>query len=400
MTSNNNLPTVAHFAAYFLRRTATFVYNQITELSAYRSVVLTVHRGEEALFPFEPVYVPVKQRRLQQLVLIIEISPRGPMLPLPFSRRYFESVIEREKPAILHGHFGPTSLYLKWLKYRYQLPLVVTFHGKDATATPKRLSAKKLREMLHTPDKILVVSEHMKKQLVEYGADAAKIDVHRVGIDVGQFQFHPRELNGDKVRLLHVSGFTEKKGIPVLLRAFSKACAVDPRLHLTLVGNGPDGPKAQEMIGELGLQDQVSFLGFIPHQDVVEHYNRCHLFIHPSITASDGSMEGVPTVLMEAMATGMPVLASEHSGIPELVEDGYSGFLSPENDVEALAKNILELANRPEMWERFGSHARRKVEENHNFATQIEKLEAVYRSLTGPAHRPNQPSSLLEKEAR
>jgi glycosyltransferase involved in cell wall biosynthesis len=374
-------PTVAHFATFFLRQTATFIYNQVSCLSAHRSIVLTLRRGESRLYPFDPVYVPFRQSWLQLIVSFLESSPFGPMRPSPLSIRYFNTILKREKPVLMHGHFGPTSLYLGWLKKYYQIPVVVTFHGKDATAFPKRLSPKRRQWMFEVPDKILVVSDFMKKQLAELGADADKIEINRVGIDMNKFEFHPPTPNGNQVHFLHVSGFTEKKGVPILIPAFAQAVAVDPRLHLTLVGSGPDYPLAEKLVGELGIQDKVTFLGFVPNQELAKVYQRSHLFVHPSRTARSGSMEGIPTVIMEAMATGLPVLATEHAGIPELVEHGRSGYLVPENDIPALAHYMLEFARQEDRWAELGWYARQRVEQNHNVATQISKLEDVYQSI-------------------
>jgi colanic acid/amylovoran biosynthesis glycosyltransferase len=128
----------------------------------------------------------------------------------------------------------------------------------------------------------------------------------------------------------------------------------------------------------------VQLLGYQPHQCFLEELDRAHLFLAPSVTAGDGDTEGgAPTVLLEAQAAGLPVLATWHADIPEVVRDGETGFLVPERDSAALAEKLIYLAEHPELWPVLGAAGRRHMETNYNIRCETHKLENVYEELAG-----------------
>src|SRR5204862_6999785 len=142
-------------------------------------------------------------------------------------------------------------------------------------------------------------------------------------------------------RFLQAGRLIEKKGLPVTLRAFSSLLKQHPNATLTLAGEGPLLPELQNLARELNIEERVSFSGFVSQDELREIYYRSHIFLHPSQTGRDGNQEGIPNAILEAMATGLPVFATEHGGIPEAIENGVSGLLVPERDDEALARALL-----------------------------------------------------------
>jgi colanic acid/amylovoran biosynthesis glycosyltransferase len=132
--------------------------------------------------------------------------------------------------------------------------------------------------------------------------------------------------------------------------------------HYTIIGDGPLRRRLETLASKLGIASQVSFLGSLAHEDVKQWLRRSHAFVLPSVTAKNGDVEGIPVALMEAMAAGLTVVSSDHSGIPELIEDRKTGFLAPESDVETLANRLRFVAEHPERCALIAQDARRKVE--------------------------------------
>ena len=134
----------------------------------------------------------------------------------------------------------------------------------------------------------------------------------------------------------------------------------------------------EKLRDELGLRDKVSFAGFLKGRALCDLYHSAHVFIHPSRLMADGNQEGIPNAMLEAMATGLPVIATLHGGIPEAVRKDVTGFLVPERDVEGLYQSILRLLDTPGVWQQMSAAAAADVQENFEATAQIAKLEAVY----------------------
>ena len=178
-----------------------------------------------------------------------------------------------------------------------------------------------------------------------------------------------------------------KKGYDTTLLAFAELRKRFPEASLTILGTGPLEKTLRNAVKESGIESAVRFAGFIDEYAVRSEYAKAHLFVHPSRTGTDGNREGVPNAMLEAMATGLPVVATRHSGIPEAVDDGRSGWLVNENDHDALAERMIELLEDEETWRRMGRAAREDVEEKFEQSKQISVLEGVYRDLSGGHNR-------------
>jgi len=273
-------------------------------------------------------------------------------------------------PSIIYAHFGTIGLLAARLKEWgvFKGKLVTTFHGYDMSSFLKK-SGKMTYELLFQHGNLfLPISEFWKQRLITLGCPEEKIIVHRMGIDIEKYQFTSKTIRKDKcIKLLTVARFVEKKGIDFALKAVSKVNSLEIiRLQYFIIGDGELKSQYKEIIRNKGLEDCVFPLGWKTQDEVKAFMNECHIFILPSVTASNGDMEGIPVSIMEAMASGMPVVSTYHSGIPELVTDGESGLLVPERDVDALAEKLEYLIKNPEIWPEMGRYGRRFVEEHYN----------------------------------
>ena len=289
------------------------------------------------------------------------------------------------KTDILHCHFGPNGVlgaYLKQLGLTDKL--VVTFHGYDVSRVLKK-NRKEHRydEIFRHADLILPVSEHWREKLIELGAPADRTLVHRMGINPDYFSFRERKAHQRPMRIATTARLTEKKGLEYGVEAVAMAAEKNPdvKVHYDIIGDGPLRKKVAALIEKHGLQERVTMHGAITLEEVRDLLAQADVFILPSVTASDGDKEGVPVSLMEAMAMGMPVISTWHSGIPELVNDGVSGCLVPERDVEALADRICWMSENRGQWAELGRAGRKKVEREFNLDLLHDRLVELYHAL-------------------
>lgn len=220
-----------------------------------------------------------------------------------------------------------------------------------------------------------------------YGVPPERIVVHHSGIDVRRFTFSARQAPQGPVELLLVGRLTEKKGHVYALEALAKVIETGRDARLTLIGDGELRGALRERCSDLGIGNRVVFRGSCSQEEVISVMQSSHLLLAPSVTAATGGQEGIPNVLKEAMATGMPVVSTFHSGIPELVLHGISGLLVPERDSDAIASSLISLLDHPEHWPAMGLAARRKVEAEFDSERLNDALVAAYRALATDAIR-------------
>ena len=152
----------------------------------------------------------------------------------------------------------------------------------------------------------------------------------------------------------------------------------NPKAELRIAGKGPLQPQLEALAAKLGVSERVRFCGFVSQSELMKLYASSHLFLHPSETPPDENQEGIPNSILEAMATGLPVVATYHGGIPEAVEHGRTGILAEERDAEALGSALLRFSRSPQLCDEFGYRANLSVRENFEQAVQTDQLEAHY----------------------
>jgi colanic acid/amylovoran biosynthesis glycosyltransferase len=243
--------------------------------------------------------------------------------------------------------------------------LATIFHAVDVTRYVSQTGRDVYARLFRTGDLFLPISERWKQLLIELGCPKDRIMVHHMGIDCTRFAFQPRRLSPDGViRILSIARLVEKKGIEYAIRAVAQLMRDGVALQYSIVGDGPLREKLAALAAECGAS--IRFLGSQPQDQIRELLNRAHVFLAPSVTAADGDQEGIPVSIMEAMAVGLPVVSTWHSGIPELVTHGVSGWLVPERDIEALTANLRQVASRPDSWATMGAAGRTIVERDYN----------------------------------
>jgi len=227
---------------------------------------------------------------------------------------------------------------------------------------------------------VLVRSESLRRAVIHLGCDERKVEIQRTGIPLDEFPFRERNFvaAAKEWRFVQAGRLIEKKGLPVTLRAFARFLHQHPDANLTIAGEGPLLGQLQNLTGELNINGRVSFTGFMSQEQLREIYYASHIFLHPSQRGHDGNQEGIPNSMLEAMASGLPVFATDHGGIPEVIQNGVSGVLVPEGDHEKLAAALLDAAQDPGFLSRIALNGAEIVRKNFDLRAQAQRLEEIY----------------------
>jgi colanic acid/amylovoran biosynthesis glycosyltransferase len=373
-------PVAAQYVVTFLKPEMLHVYRQITSLRAFRPVVFCQKRENAAQFPFEPIVILPKPRTHQIRRLFQKTVLDRPITIYRREARRILTALHAADARVLHIYFGHIGVHLLPLLEICDLPIIVSFHGADAQVDldkPAHLAA--TQRLLALATLLLVRSQSIAERLHELGADPKKIRLHRTGIPLDEIIFTPRQPPADGAwHCLQACRLIAKKGLTTSLRAFARFTQTYPRATFTIAGEGPLLPELRALAAALGIDDRVDFAGFVSQERLRQLYATSHLFLHPSQLGPDGDQEGVPNSLLEAMASGLPILATRHGGIPEAVTDGETGALVAERDHVALAQAMLELAADPRDYAAMHLSASATVRANFSLEAQALLLGEYY----------------------
>jgi colanic acid/amylovoran biosynthesis glycosyltransferase len=387
VSSPGSRPIIACYCATFLKPEMFHIYRQITALKRCAPVVIAQKREQIERFPFDDVQVIPKpathflrrfwHRQLRDMPWQISARELSALL----------CALSRIDACVLHIYFGQIAVHLLPLIRAWKKPSIVSFHGADVTVEMNKPAYRQAtREMLAAVKLVLVRSESLRRALTELGCDETKIALQRTGIPLEEFPFRERSFPQDgEWRLVQAGRLIEKKGLPVTLNAFAVFLDRYPNATLTIAGEGPLLDELQKLTRELNIEERVSFTGFVSQEQLREIYYRSHIFLHPSQIGRDGNQEGVPNSMLEAMASGLPVFATEHGGIPEAIENAVSGVLVPEHDHEALSRALLSATQDLIFLSRIARSAAEVVRKNFDLRTQAQRLDDIYLQIIGRA---------------
>lgn len=367
---------IAIFRSPVFHAHETFVRAHALGLRRYRPLIL----GLEARGNVPPA--------LEKQVLIATVGERAALKLL--GRTWgLGSRLPGDRPLLIHAHFAPDGLLALPLAEALGVPLVTTLHGYDVSRSRRRmLGSGRLSWMRYAlfagrlarrGNLFLAVSEALRSKALAAGYPAERTITHYNGVD--RAAFRRASDRPEPGLILHVGRLVEKKGTAILIRALAAARERQPEARLVVLGEGPLRPRLEAQAAAHGLAHAVSFLGSRPPEDVAAWMARAWLLAAPSLTAGDGDAEGLPTVVVEAAAAGLPVIGSDHSGIPEAIVDGETGFLVPEGQVEPLAARIGELLGARGLRASMGKAARAMAAEKFDSARQMAILESHYDRL-------------------
>jgi len=390
-------PNIAIYLQHYLSPSMTFIYRQILGVSnSFSPFVLSSHKVENLnIFPFDRVYLkPRNLLRIKTNRITNKIYGRHKLLsrkPKISSnqKKFFTKIISNNNVKLIHAQFGPSGIEILPIAKDLNVPLVVSFHGYDGSILLKYEDYKKNLKRTFEYSYVIVPSHFMLNELNEKVGKIFKYSIINYGIPLDDFRYVQRVSVKNKVdrdeeiTFLQVSNFVEKKGHFYTISAFRELLKFYPNVQLVLAGDGYLKGEIQELVNKMGLNNNVIFPGVVNHNQVSDFMNKADIFLHHSITSSEGDKEGIPNVIMEAMATGLPCISTNHAGIPELIKDGINGLLIEEKDINSYIEKMKELLEKDND---FSIQARKTIENDFNLDIQVEKLKTIYSELINNKH--------------
>jgi glycosyltransferase involved in cell wall biosynthesis len=375
MNASTSLPRVLIFRQKLLNYSETFVLSQAQGLRRFQPYFIGLKRIP-GLTPPNDTSCTLAGRGLKAdaasaLFKLTHFAPR------------FISKLRSLNPVLIHAHFEDGGVFALPIAKALGIPLITTFHGYDATMAdevcrPNRIvrNLYKLgRERLKQQGSLsIAVSDFIRSKVIAKGYDESRVVKHHIGVDTKTFDAPDMER---QPTILFVGRLVEKKGCHYLLEAMAKVASVRSDAQLLIIGDGPQRATLEKYAADTRLAN-VRFVGAQTSAVIRDEMARAMILAAPSITAQSGDSEGLPIVVCEAQAMGLPVVASDHAGIPEIVKHGRTGFLFPERDVNQLADRIIELLSNPSTWKSFSKAARTNVVERFDLNRQCEQLDQIY----------------------
>ena len=376
---------VIHSFPTWLPQTQTWMYNQVKQLQRLGVEAHVVCERTENLDQFsvanihslenEPLFRQVWETGLRKLRI----------------RRYLKYLVETSRKTdakIIHSHFGNVGWANLGAVRKLRAKHVVTFYGLDVNRLPVQHSVwrERYHRLFAEVDLVLCEGSHMARCVVALGCPDHKVKVQHLGVDVDNILFQPRQWQPDEpLRVLLAASFREKKGIPYAIEALQIVAREQP-VELTIIGDAGKELESQQEKARIlaalersGLKEHTRLLGYQTHQAMLQEAYKHHLFLQPSITAQDGDTEGgAPVAIIEMLATGMPVVATTHCDIPEVVGPAFAHLLAPERDVAKLAACIQVLLDEPRQWPGLAQEGRKRIEKEYHQIKQAERLSDHY----------------------
>ena len=373
-------PIVASYCTTFLKPEMLHIYRQVTALQRYETFIITKERLGADRFPFDDIELlpdaqqPLLRRfYLKYVQRVASLHYRGEMEQLV-------KLFDRRRADLMHIYFGHTGVHLRSFLNWWEKPSIVSFHGADVMPRDHQPEyAGHMKELFSHVALVLARSHSLIERLKAIGCPAEKIRLNRTGIPLTDFPLITRQTPREGAwHFVQACRLISKKGLRTALKAFTEFQRNYPKATFTIAGEGPLREELIQLAGELGVANAVFFPGFLTQEQLNALYASAHIFVHPSQLTMQQDQEGIPNSMLEAMATGLPVVATFHGGIPEAVQDGVTGFLVPEQNPLALAAVMKELAQNPDLLRQMGNMAAQSVHAEFEQSSAIAKLEDCY----------------------
>lgn len=315
------------------------------------------------------------ERRLRRAIARITKGSRRTTL--------YRRILRDLEVDVVLAEFGISGVHVMEACGSAGVPLVVHFHGYEIS---RRDLIDRYRgsykEMFGTAASIICVSREMREVLLSLGAPADKLIVNPCGVDIRAL---PRALPSAAPPVFLFAGrFVEKKAPHLLIQALAHVKEEGGAAKLWMIGDGKLRGRCEETVARLNLTEDVAFLGSLPHERVLQLMGTVRAYVQHSVTAPSGDKEGAPVSIMEAGGAGLPVVATEHAGIVDVVEHGVTGYLVEEGDVNAMAAFMLQLERDPGLADRFGAAGRKRVHERFSTDHTHNVLRSIINAVTVP----------------
>lgn len=289
--------------------------------------------------------------------------------------------LRENKIDVVLAEYGMVGAMVTQACQAANVPLIVHFHGADAHHRPTISEYRDYyKKAFSYASAIVVVSGDMKKSLETLGAPAEKIILNPYGVDTTRFT--PVDLTREsKKNFLAVGRFVTKKSPLTTVEAFRQVITHVPDALLWMVGEGPLLEETKARVAALGLANHITFTGVLSHPQIISLMKSMLCFVQHSVTDKDGDMEGTPNTILEAAASGLPVVSTKHAGIKEAVVDGVTGILVDEFDADGMAAGMVRIASQPSLAISMGQAGRFHILQNYDIKNQMAKLDRIIENV-------------------
>lgn len=408
------LVTISYLAPEFGALSSTFVYREVEALRARGFTVQTlstrqpadsVISAEAVPFAEQTAYLDDRGTAAKAADVVAVLATR----PLPFlytlCAAVRDSIVSEVSRPIdrlkIYWHFIQGCTVARWLiaaqsqhlhAHFAHVPTSIAMYGAMLAEVSFSFTAHAndlfergaaLRQKVDRAAFVACISEYNATFLAERGCDDAKLHVVRCGVDTTSYPMREPKPPGEPPSISLVARLVEKKGVDVLVSALALLRDRGVAFHMTIVGEGPLEHSIRRQIRTSSLESLIHLMGAQPQELVRELFRNTDVFVLPCVKAASGDMDGIPVVLIEALALGVPVISTTVSGIPELVESGVSGELVPSNDAEALADALAGLLANPERMASYMRAGRRVVEGEFELSRNVDRLARLIEAAVG-----------------
>ncbi|RZK15273.1 MAG: glycosyltransferase, partial [Flavobacterium sp.] len=283
--------------------------------------------------------------------------------------------LKKEKVDVILAEYGPTACASLAVAQHLEIPMLVHFHGYDASVyTIIEKYGEQYKKVFAYARAVIVVSNKMKAALIALECPADKIVISVYGPNPLYFQVAPTY---GSQQFITVGRFVEKKAPNLTIIAFNKVLEKYPAAKLVMVGDGKLLEVCKKTVSDLGIEENVVFKGVQTSKQIQVLFQESIAFVQHSVIATDGDSEGTPVAILEAQAAALPVIATYHAGIPDVIINNETGFLVKEHEVESMSQNMLQILKEPCLAKIMGEAGRQRVLQNFTMKKHLNKIENV-----------------------
>ena len=373
---------IAFIIRNFLPPTQIWILRQANGLKRFKPIFIVRNKLQSSPVCDHPLYSIGPFLAVTAFFDVIsKIMSKNKLL---VSAWFINATLSFKQVQLIHIHFLWNAVWLFRLQTRLKVPVVVTAHGSDvnhAFSDPEY--KEQIQAVFHKVDLIICVSEFIKQKLMDLGCEEKKLEVNYLGISEGRIAPN-KEKDAEQIKLICVAALREEKGHLYLLEAVKQAKNRFQDIRLYLVGDGEIKPELVQTAEELGLADHVKFLGWKSEHEVFELLAGADIYVQHSIRFKSDrhwKEEALSISLVEAASMGLPLVATNIGGIPEVCIHGYNGLLSEERDVRSMAENIIYFIENPDARWHYGQMGRKLVSEKFDESQVLQQLESIYQTL-------------------
>jgi len=299
---------------------------------------------------------------------------------LKFNEYALFQSLKKNKIHVALVEYGITGVAIVQIIRKLKIPLIIHFHGYDAYHFDLLANSKsKYRELFEYASSIIGVSTDMVVQLEKIGAPSNKIIYNPYGPKEIFFELSP---NYHSDHILALGRFVDKKAPYYLVEVLKNITNKYPNIRLDFIGDGPLLPLCKNLAKLYGIEHAINFLGALPHEEVMNYFKRAFAFVQHSITAENGDKEGTPVAVLEASAAGLPVIATRHAGIQDVIVENETGYLVNEHDVEGMINKLSLIIDDRKKCEEMGKAGRLRVRQNYSMEKHIHTITEIIENIT------------------